>query len=141
MSKKKRQQRNIKYIDVQQVIKQSLRVDFALDENEIDMIVKATQHYAPAEINEHIEKIMSGKVPLPIHRPSFILDMEDGTTQHFSFTNHPIILLYDYLIERFNRPFATIYWFAITSSSPQDFYESLKMMKKNPGLLNDEVQG
>jgi hypothetical protein len=66
--------------------------------------------------------------------------MEDGTTQQFSLTNHPIILLHDYLTERFNDPFATIYWFALTSSSPQDFYDALKMLKKNPGLLNDEVE-
>lgn len=138
MSKKKRQHRNIKPVDTQQAILRSLRVDFAFNETEIDMIVNATQHRAPVDINEQICKIMDGKVPLPIRRPDITIDMGDGTTEHLKLTNHPFILLYEYLTERFNRPFATIYWSALTASSPQDFYEVLKMMKKAPFFQQED---
>lgn len=136
MSKKKRAKR-VASIPTTQFICQLLRTDFKCTEEEIELIQQALAGYCPIEIADYINDIGNGKVPLRI-RPTICLDMGDGTTQNIRLTNHPIALLHDYLDERYDKVFSTLYWSALTS--PHDikgFYEFLQMIKKMPLLQKD----
>ena len=139
MSKKKRAKK-VTPAPTIQFICQLLRTEFHCSEEEIELINQALAGRCPIEIADYINDIGNGKVPLRI-RPTICLDMGDGTTQNIRLTNHPITLLYDYLDERYDKVFSTLYWSALTS--PHDikgFYEFLRMLKKVPRLQKDLVE-
>lgn len=96
--------------DIRQFIMQSLRVDFGCMEDEIDLIEHALNHQAPQDISNII---MSTSGP------------------------RALALLLHYLEQQFVKVFATIYWYALTSETPQDFYEGLCLMKKAPMFMKD----
>jgi hypothetical protein len=70
------------------------------------------------------------------HPPELIIDMEDGTQQAITLTNHPLNRMYDYLTEHYGKKFGVIYWGALTSvGKPQQFYGFLGYLKKDPQFL------
>ena len=136
MSKKKRT-KTVTPTPTRQFINQSLRTGFRCTEEEIELIDQALIGRCPMEIADHINNIAAGKVPLRM-RPTLRLDIEDGTFQDIRLTNHPINLLYDYLDEKYDKVFSTLYWSALTSPhNPKDFYDFLRMIKKTPRLQKD----
>ena len=129
MSKKKR--RTIIRVDVTQSILRSLRADFHFDEEYVDLIDKALQRLVPPEILDYMNQALQGNVPLPLRHPIDI-DMGDGDIQRITVKNTPITLLLDYLCEKYGWTFGSLYWAALTSSTPNDFYEYLKIAKDAP---------
>jgi hypothetical protein len=139
MSKKKRTKK-VAVLPTIQLIHSSLRADFHCTEEEIELIDQALAGRCPIEIANYINDIGNGKVPLRI-RPTICLDMEDGTFQNIRLTNHPITLLYDYLDERYDKVFSTLYWSALTPPyDTKGFLGFLRMLKKVPHLQKDLVE-
>ncbi len=136
MSKKSKK---IKKLDMSQLIKQRLRTDLGISEEQIEIIEKVLQGYMPGEDAEYITQTFSPKLldekedaapPLP--PPALTIDMEDGIEQTIRLTNHPLNIMYDYLTEHYGKKFGTIYWGALTSiGKPQDFYGFLGHLKKS----------
>jgi hypothetical protein len=140
MSKRNRQKRrHIGNIGIIPTILQTLRADFSCNEEEIELIQEALKKRVPYEIAQYMQDIHEGKVPFLVRQPLH-LDMGDGTTQEIQMRNDPHILILDYLEEKFNKRFALLYWHAITSTTPQDFYDGFKIFKSMP-LTNKILQG
>lgn len=134
VSKRNREKR--RHIGTLPLILQSLRVDFSCTEEDIELITQALNGQAPISVVEHMDAIAAGKVTLSI-RPTLHIDMEDGTYQDLTFTNHPITLLYDYLVEKYDMAFGTLYWNAFTTGTPEKFYSMLQFLKKAPYFEED----
>lgn len=134
MSKRNREKRH--HIGIIPTISQMLRANFSCTEEEVELINQALQGQAPFPIVEHMNDIAAGKVTLSA-RPTIHLDMEDGTYQDLTFTDHPITLLYDYLVDKYGMAFGTLYWNAFTAGSPEQLFSMLKFLKKAPYFQKD----
>lgn len=131
MSKKKHSSKRAAIASIMQSVYQSLRTDFYCTEEEIHLIDRALAGEAPIDVVDRINDIAAGKAPLK-KRPTFHIDMGDGTFQDITLANHPIILLHDYLDEKYDKAFCFLYWHALTDPSPKGFYGSLRFLKKAP---------
>jgi hypothetical protein len=139
MSKRNREKRRHTHIGIIPTILQTLRANFSCTEEEVELIQEALKRRAPYDIVQHMQAISEGKVPLPIRQP-LELDMGDGTIQEIRLKNDTHTLLLDYLEEKFDKRFSLLYWHALTSSTPQDFYEGLRIFKDVP-LTNSILKG
>jgi hypothetical protein len=140
MSKRNREKRAKKVtpVNITQSIQQMLRADFACTEEQVELIEQAFQQRVPVDVSAFMQDLADGKAPLPLHRPGLNLEMEDGTVQQIQMTNHPINLLYDYLVKNYGRDFGMLYWNVFLSPDPAEYLEMLKHIKKT-GLLNDDI--
>jgi hypothetical protein len=140
MSKKNREKRlkKITPANTLQSIQQMLRVDFSCTEEQVDLVEQALQQRVPTDVAGFMKDIADGKAPLPIRRGGLNLEMEDGTVQQIKITNHPINLLYDYLVEKYGEDFGMLYWNVFLSPNPVDYLEMLEHIKKTNLLNNDK---
>src|SRR5258708_6662347 len=120
MTKRYKRQKKVQHPDIMRTIHQSLRADFACTEEQVELIDHALKGEAPAHVIEHMQQVHDGKVPLPLRNP-FTIEMGDGsTTGPFRLTNHPILLLEEYLTGYYGEAFGCLYWGAITpANSPK----------------------
>jgi len=125
MSKRNREKR----INPLPLIVHSLRTDFQCTDEQIELITYALRNMVPESVQAHADKALAGNYKMP--EIKFALDMEDGAEpEEFAFTKHPVICLHHFLVETYGRDFGHIYWSAITSSSPREFFQYLPLLKR-----------
>ena len=131
MSKKTKK---IKKLDYSQLIKQRLRADLGITEDQIVIIENVLHGYMPVEDAEFATTLGQPQDNFT-PPPGLIIDMGDGTEQTISLTNHPLNRMYGYLTEHYGEKFGVIYWGALTSvGKPQQFYGFLSHLKKDLGF-------
>jgi hypothetical protein len=144
MSKRNRQKRQkATAIDIQTRIHQMLRADFQCSEEEIYIIDQALKGMASQELVDKMTQWAGQPIePMP-ERSLYITDDDTGeVVQKLTMTNHPVGRLYDYLLEKYPEKFATLYWAALTSAEePAKFYGFMRLMKKDPSLMDNEIDG
>jgi hypothetical protein len=128
MSKKSK--KKVIQANVTQSIHQILRTACRCTENEIEIIDAVLQNMAPHDDVQHMIAVSEGKVT-PKPKPTFHIDMENGEFMDLKLTNHPLILMYDYLTEKYGFRFGTLYWHAL-QTNPQQFYSHIRSLVKTP---------
>jgi len=130
--------KKIKKLDISQLIKQRLRTDLGIPEEQIEIIEQVLKGYMPREDADYITQQFTPKLLNRnkqedfIPPPTLTVDRENGTEQTMTFGNHPLNHMYDYLTECYGKKFGVIYWGALTSvEEPQDFYSFLGHIKKS----------
>jgi len=140
MGKKKRK-KQILALNVEQTIQHRLRTAFQCTEQEIQLIDKALHALVPGDVAGHLQNILDCKAPLPLIKPKFVLELEDGEVDNLVLnTHHPFLLLYDFLKNHYgeqngySKRFSDLYWAAITS--PNRSKEYLDFLSINPQTLD-----
>src|SRR5439155_22990501 len=110
----KRTKKKIRKLDFSQLIKQRLRADLGISEQQVEVIENLLRGYMPVEDSEFASQAFSPKLldekDTFTPPPGLTIDMEDGTQQTITLTNHPLNHMYGYLTERYGEKFGTIYW-------------------------------
>lgn len=111
-----------------------LRTEFACTEEEVNIIAHLLVGMMPTEDVEYVNQVEQGLILPPKSHP-LIIEMEDGTTQVISLTNHPLMTIHPYLVQKYRYQFGVLYWLALTSVHQSSaYYQTLCFYRKRKDL-------
>lgn len=117
MSKKSKKRTFTIKIDPVQGLHNILSTKCHCTEEEIDLIDHVLQNMIPMDDAARFTAIFEGKVTSTKIAPHIILDMENGETEELTLNvNHPHMLLFEYLREKYGNRLGTLYWNAVGSN-------------------------